>query len=159
MAKCKSSCRKWGDAQPTPTIPVGTVRQTIVATIPTTTSTNNQRSAQISRPYIPILHNTTTGTTLSADNNLMFGNSHPNAASAPFQGYDFSRRIELNNQSTTRDVVISLDPAPGYVSPRAPEITPEFEHQFMNNKPVFKSYDNDGLPTYEEVVEMNHQSR
>lgn len=50
--------------------------------------------------------------------------------------------------------MISRDVAPRYVSPRAPEITPEPVH-FSGYKPN----DNDGLPTYEEVVEMNHQSR
>lgn len=161
---CKRSCKKW--AIDKPTIPSGTVRQTIVATIPTTTSTNNQRSAP-RRPYIPTGSFNHSETVFSADNNLIFGNrdidSHRNERStvsdAPFQGYDFSRRIEINNHSTVRDVVISVDPAPRYVGPRAPELTPESVHGYMNSKAGFKPYDNDGLPTYEEVIEMNHQSR
>lgn len=58
-----------------------------------------------------------------------------------------------------RDVVISVDPAPRYESPRAPELTPDPVHVYMNSKAGLKSYDNDGLPTYEEVIDMNHQSR
>lgn len=87
----------------------------------------------------------------STDNSLIFDGVFSRSERSTFSpGYDFSSRSDVINQSV-RDQVTSVDCAPRYESVRAPEATSEPVHL-----QVYKSKDNDGLPTYEEVVKMNH---
>lgn len=133
---CNLFCRKLQRQDNTPPQPVRTVRQTMLTF---------QRSTP-NRLYNP------SETPIRRDNSLIFDRVLSRERYDIFQGYSFSSRSDLN-QSVV-DHVIPMDAAPSYESQRASEITSE-----PVNISVLKPNDNDGLPTYEEVVEMSHQSR
>lgn len=83
-------------------------------------------------------------------------NSHRNErvpASAPsFQEYDFFNQSAFREPSAPQPQIFEI--------PLAPVITPDPTNLNTNNNYFFKpNNDNDGLPSYEQVVDINYQSR